>query len=90
MDFSQAASVKGVVKSDTGLVSFGFSWLVGTNIGTSTQRKRHLSFQLLKNWEIYFKNFPAIGYKPFEKIVIHKENENLVVNVKFNARCIGV
>jgi outer membrane receptor for ferrienterochelin and colicins len=88
LGFSQAASVKGVVKSDTGLVSFASVGLVGTNIGTNTNEKgvyRLTSEKLGK----YTLRISAIGYKPFEKIVVLKENESLISECKFNTRCIG-
>jgi outer membrane receptor for ferrienterochelin and colicins len=89
LGFSQAASVKGVVKSDTGLVSFASVGLVGTNIGTSTNEKGfyHLSSEKIGKYTL---RISAIGYKPFEKIVILKENDSLVVNVNLIPDALGL
>ena len=89
LGFSQATSIKGVVKSDTGLVSFASVGLVGTNLGTSTN-ERGFYYLSSEKFGKYALRISAIGYKSFEKIVILKENESLVVNVNLIPDALGL
>ncbi len=89
LGFSQATSIKGVVKSDIGLVSFASVGLVGTNLGTSTN-ERGFYYLSSEKFGKYTLRISAIGYKSFEKIVVLKENESLVVNVNLIPDALGL
>ena len=89
LSFSQTTSIKGVVKSDTGLVSFASVGLVGTNIGTSTNEKGvyYINSQKVGRYTL---RVSAIGCKPFEKTVTLKENEQITVNVNLLPDALGL
>lgn len=89
LSFSQASSIKGVVKSDTGLVGFASVGLVGTNIGASTNEKGfyHLSSAKFGKYTL---RISAIGFKSFEKTIILKENESMVVNANLVPDALGL
>jgi len=89
LGFCQSASIKGVVKSDTNLVGFASVGFVGTNIGTNTNEKGFYQISSQKFGK-HTLRVSAIGYKPFEKTVIVKENENITVNVNLLPDALGL
>lgn len=87
--FAQTATVKGVVKSDTNMVGFASVGLIGTNIGTSTNNKGFFSLTSQKFGK-YILRISAIGYKPYEKTIILKENESINLNISLIPDALGL
>lgn len=86
---TQNASIKGVVKSDTSLISFASVGLIGTSMGTTTNEKGTYLISGIKSGK-YILRVAGIGYRSYEKSITLKENETLNLNISLIADALGL
>ena len=82
--FSQNASVKGIVRSDTSTVAFATIGLVGTAIGITANENGFYKLNAIKPGK-YLLRISVIGYRSYEKMITLKENDALTINANLFA-----
>lgn len=76
---AQNATIKGLVRSDTAVVSYATIGLVGTNIGCTANEKGFYKMSNIKPGK-YILRISSIGFRSYDKSITLKEDETVTVN----------